>query len=105
MASTHVWVFLVTLLNIFIFLLVFLKLYFLGIFYIFFSLTENRLSVYVDDVLVNSTRLDRSTRVVAAPEEGGLFFGGLPGGFNVPTMVGSVNALTGCVQDVIVNNK
>lgn len=63
------------------------------------------MTLKVDDREVNSTRLDRGGQVLYGPNTGGLYFGGVPQGLDIVTMVGSSSPLKGCIRDVIVNNK
>lgn len=65
----------------------------------------HRVTLKVDDREVNATRLDRGSQLVEGPDTGGLYFGSVPEGINISTMVGSSRALKGCIQDVIVNNR
>ncbi|XP_064107459.1 laminin subunit alpha lam-3-like isoform X1 [Macrobrachium nipponense] len=72
----------------------------------FFVIKENRrVTLKVDDREVNGTRLDPGSHVVSGPTTGGLYFGGIPPGLPVTTMVGSTSSLKGCIRDVIVNNR
>ncbi|ROT86038.1 Laminin subunit alpha-1 [Penaeus vannamei] len=66
---------------------------------------NRRVTLKVDDREVNSTRLDRGGQVLYGPNTGGLYFGGVPQGLDIVTMVGSSSPLKGCIRDVIVNNK
>ncbi|XP_063590781.1 laminin subunit alpha lam-3-like isoform X2 [Penaeus indicus] len=66
---------------------------------------NRRVTLKVDDREVNSTRLDRGGQVLYGPNTGGLYFGGVPEGLDIVTMVGSSSPLKGCIRDVIVNNK
>ncbi|KAK3855199.1 hypothetical protein Pcinc_038380, partial [Petrolisthes cinctipes] len=71
----------------------------------FFVLKENRrVTLKVDDLEVNTTRLDRGGNVVTGPDTGGLYFGGMPEDLRVGAMLGSSRPLKGCIRDVIVNN-
>ena len=65
----------------------------------------SRVTLKVDDIEVNSTRLERGNQVVEAPNEGGLYFGGVPPDLDVGHMVGSTRPMKGCIRDVIVNDK
>ncbi|KAG0726288.1 Laminin subunit alpha-2 [Chionoecetes opilio] len=50
----------------------------------FFVIKERyRMTLKVDDAEVNTTRLDRTSQVVAGPDTGGLYFGGVPENINI----------------------
>ena len=67
-----------------------------------------RLELYVDDQLVNKTRLASGDARIAAlrePDRGGLYIGGLRSGDDVQGMAASVTSLRGCVANVIIGGR
>ena len=64
-----------------------------------------RITLKVDDLDVNSTRLERGSQAIASPTAGGLFFGGTPPDVDAGGMAGAVEPLRGCISDVIINDQ
>lgn len=65
-----------------------------------------RLELRVDDTLDAATTLPEGATTIKAPgESGGLYFGGLPPGFNTTGRTFSNQPLVGTIKDIIFNDK
>ncbi|KAK9510148.1 hypothetical protein O3M35_004992 [Rhynocoris fuscipes] len=68
--------------------------------------TGRRLELRVDDTLDAATTLPEGATTIKAPgESGGLYFGGLPQGFNTTGRTFSNQLLVGTIKDIIFNDK
>ena len=64
--------------------------------------------MYVDDIAVGQTRLANGDARIAALRSdvrGGLFVGGVPAGNDFRGMSASLQGLTGCIYDVVIDER
>lgn len=59
----------------------------------------------LDDVEIGASRLAKTTRDIEAPEDGGLFLGGLPAHMTLRGMAGTKEQLKGVIRDFVFNRK
>ncbi|KAI1284885.1 Laminin subunit alpha-2 [Halotydeus destructor] len=69
------------------------------------SKRHRRISMTLDDVEIGASRLAKGTRDIEAPDEGGLFLGGLPSAMTLRGMAGTREPLKGVIRDFVLNKK
>ncbi|RWS26450.1 Laminin subunit alpha-2-like protein, partial [Leptotrombidium deliense] len=69
------------------------------------SKRNRRISLTLDDKDMGASRLAKATKNIEAPEDGGLYIGGIPQGMTTRGMASTKNALTGVIRDFVFNGK